>query len=66
MEKLLVSVLECSEVLGIAKSHVYELVRQGQIPSIHFGRRVLIPRKCLEEYIADKTRREQEDRSATY
>lgn len=44
---------EVAKLLGISKTTIYELTRTGQIPSIKWGKRILIPRvvlvKMLEE-----------------
>jgi excisionase family DNA binding protein len=47
------SVGEAAEALGIGRSHTHELVRQGRIPSVRFGRRVLIPRRPLERMLEE-------------
>jgi excisionase family DNA binding protein len=51
--RLALSVGESAKLLGVNKTSVYEAVRTGQLPSIKFGRRILIPRtqliKILEE-----------------
>lgn len=48
-EKLTLSVQEVATLLGVSKSGVYALVHTGQIPSLKFGRRILIPRIQLEK-----------------
>lgn len=51
-ERLLLSVTEAAQTLGISRNLTYELVAQGRLPHIRFGRRVLIPRDGLEQWIA--------------
>ena len=46
--KLNLNVREASEVLNVCPDIVYRLVKQGRIPSIHWCRKVLIPRAALE------------------
>lgn len=46
------SVAEAAEVLGISRAHAYDCVRSGELPSITLGRRVVIPRRALEELLA--------------
>lgn len=52
-KSLVFSVSEVAKLLGISKTTIYELTRTGQIPSIKWGKRILIPRvvlvKMLEE-----------------
>lgn len=46
-ERLVLTVEEAAQLLGISRGLAYEAVRQGQIPSIRLGRRVLVPRARL-------------------
>ena len=46
-ESLVVTVEEAGRLLGISRGLAYDLVRQGVIPSIRLGRRVVIPRRRL-------------------
>ena len=46
-ESLVLSVREAAVLLGISKDLAYELVRTGDIPSVRFGRRVLVPKRQL-------------------
>lgn len=50
--RLLLTVPEAAELLRISRNLAYELVTQGRIPHIRLGRRVLIPRQGLENWIA--------------
>ena len=38
-------------ILGLSRNTVYELIRQGQIPAVRLGRRILIPRGALENLL---------------
>jgi excisionase family DNA binding protein len=42
---------EVAEVLRIARSRAYELVGNGEIPSIRIGRSVRVNRKELDEWL---------------
>jgi excisionase family DNA binding protein len=44
-----VSVDEVADILGIGKNQAYAAVKNGQIPSVRVGRRVLISRKIVSE-----------------
>jgi len=35
-------------MLGISRGLAYEMVRTGEIPSIRFGKRILVPQQALE------------------
>ena len=46
-EKLCLTVPETAKLLGISRGLAYELARSGELPVIHLGRRLLIPKKAL-------------------
>jgi excisionase family DNA binding protein len=52
MDKLTVSVPEMARLLGISRMHAYGAVRDGTIPSLRIGRRVLISRAALDRWLA--------------
>ena len=54
MARLTYSVAEAAEALGVAKSSAYEAVRRGDIPSIRFGGRILIPKVAIAELLGIK------------
>ena len=49
--RLVLSVKEAREQLGLSRGLMYEAIRNGQIPSIRIGRRILIPRAALERLL---------------
>lgn len=51
-DRLTLTVDEAAQVLGISRAFAYELVRRGEIPSLRLGRRIIIPRKLVEELLA--------------
>ena len=46
------TVEEAAEVLGISRGLGYELVRTGELPSLRLGRRLVIPRRVVDELLA--------------
>jgi excisionase family DNA binding protein len=38
---------EAAEILGVGRTLVWRQIKEGRIPSVRFGRRVLIPRQAL-------------------
>ena len=46
--RLVLSVAETAEVLGISDDLVYELIHRGLLPCLHFGRRKLVPRRAID------------------
>ena len=56
VDQLAYSVAEAARALGISRSYCYELVQQGVLPHLSLGRRKVIPRKALTDYVDRKTR----------
>ena len=50
-KRLCISVTELAAMLGLSRNNTYDLVNQKQIPSIKFGKRILIPRVAIEELL---------------
>lgn len=42
---------DCVEVLGISKPTVYRLLQEGRIQCVRIGRRYIVPRKSVAEFI---------------
>ncbi len=51
IQKLLVTVEDASEILGIGRTGTYELVMRGEIASVKIGRRRLVVKSALAEYV---------------
>jgi len=49
--KLLVSPQDAAAALSIGRSKVFELLAAGELASVKIGRRRLIPRQALDQYI---------------
>ena len=50
--KLVLTIEEAGRLLGISRPHAYKLAREGQLPIIRLGKRMVVPRRALEEYLA--------------
>ena len=48
---LTLTVDEAAAMLGISRGLAYELVRQGRLPSVRLGRRILVPRAALVAFL---------------
>ena len=48
---LVLSVAEAATVLRIGRGATYALVRTGNLRSIRVGRKILIPRAAIDEFI---------------
>lgn len=42
------TVEEAAQILGISRSHAYECVRSGDIPSLRLRRRIVVPAHALD------------------
>ena len=51
MEKLTYSVQETARVLGVSKNSAYSYCAQGLIPTIRFGKRLVVPVKALNDLL---------------
>lgn len=45
------SVTETAQLLGISRTHAYELVARGEIPSIRLGQRIVMAHRTIERLI---------------
>ena len=46
-----ITVEETAKILSISRGLAYEMVRQGKIPALHFGRVIRVPRHALEQLL---------------
>jgi len=51
--RLTLTVNEAAKMLGISRGLAYQMVKMGKIPSVRFGKRVLVPRSVLEKLLAE-------------
>ena len=49
--RLIFTVDEARQKLGISRGLIYEAVRRGEIPHIHVGKRLLIPQTALTKLL---------------
>ena len=50
-ESPVMTVDEVAIYLRIARSHAYEMVREGRIPSLRLGRKILISRSVVDRLL---------------
>ena len=65
VERLVFTIEETAEILGISRGTAYLLANTGGIPAIRIGqRRLVVPRKALEDFLssAGKARQNQTTR----
>ena len=51
--KMTLTVREAAEMIGISKPKMYELIREGEIPSIHIGKKIVIARQALLDWLTE-------------
>jgi excisionase family DNA binding protein len=45
------TVSEAAVLLGVSRAHAYELVARGQLRHVRLGRRVVIPKRAVDELL---------------
>ncbi len=48
---LVYTVMQTATLLGISRTHTYELVARGDLAHIRLGRRIVVPRQALERLL---------------
>lgn len=51
--KMTLSVREAAELIGISKPKMYELIHSNEIPSIHVGKKIVIARQALMDWLSE-------------
>ncbi len=51
--KLTITVPEAARMLGISRGLAYEMAREGTIPTLRFGRRMVIPLVAIERLLQE-------------
>ncbi len=50
--KMTLSVSEAAEMIGISKPKVYDLIRDGELTSIHVGKKIVIPKQSVIDWLS--------------
>lgn len=45
---------QVGQILGVGRTKLYSMVRQGELPVVRIGRLVRIPRAALDAWIAER------------
>jgi len=51
LERLTLTVEEAGELLGISRALAYEMARTGRLPTLRFGKRIVVPKKAIENML---------------
>jgi prophage regulatory protein len=60
MERLLLKPVEVTQVLGIGRSLVYDLIARKEIPSVRLGRCIRVPADSLKKWIKEQEAQRQD------
>lgn len=52
--RILLTIPEAAEALGVGRSVVYELLLEGGLPSVKIGRSRRVPVAALQEFVASR------------
>lgn len=61
-EKLVLTVEEAGELLGVSRPHAYKLVKLGQLPVIRLGRRLVVPKASLSRMLSEVRPKNEEQK----
>ena len=50
--KMTLTVSEAADLIGISKPKVYDLLRDGELPPIHVGKKIVIPRQAVLDWLS--------------
>lgn len=52
-ERLTYTIDECSKILGLSRYLTYQAARNGSLPVLKFGRRLVVPKYGLEQMLKE-------------
>jgi excisionase family DNA binding protein len=52
MERRTFTVEEAGQILGLSRNSAYSLAKDGSLPTIRLGRRLLVPKVALDRLLA--------------
>jgi excisionase family DNA binding protein len=51
IDRLTLTVDEVAQMLGLSRSATYEAIARGEIPSLRFGRRIVVTQRALHRML---------------
>jgi excisionase family DNA binding protein len=51
-ERLVLTVPEAGRLVGLGRASAYQAARSGELPTLRFGRRVVVPRAALDRLLS--------------
>lgn len=52
-KRLTITVEEAGRILGISRGLAYQMAREGRIPTIRFGKRLVVPKWAIERLLQE-------------
>ena len=49
--RLVWTVDQAAELLGISRAHAYELVARGELEHVRLGRRIVVPKRVIDDLV---------------
>lgn len=62
-ERLTLTVEQAGELLGISRALAYEMARTGRLPTLRFGKRIVVPKKAIENMLESSLANPNPDRA---
>lgn len=60
-EKLVYNVWpETGQLLGVSRAHIYKMVKEGRLPVLKLGKRLVVPRSALLRWLENAGTMKQE------
>lgn len=56
METITITVKDVAKYLGVHTDTIYDLVGEGSLPHIRFGRKILFSKESIDEWIREQAR----------
>ena len=53
LERATMTIPEAAVYLGVSRNSAYKAAREGSIPSVRVGNRLIVPKAALEKLLAD-------------
>lgn len=54
MSKIVLTIKEAADLLGISLNHCYRLAKSGGVPTCKLGRRIVVPVEALNHMLAER------------
>ena len=54
METCMITVKDVAKYLGVHTDTIYDLVREGSLPHIRFGRKILFSKEAIDRWVSEK------------